>query len=151
MRPGAIVVAVLVGAPLLAGPVLGLPPPGSGAAGAELRKLRGTWKLTALELNGEKQEPGDGGTVIIRGDRLSTADGDQFRLTVDPAADPKVIDLTRLTGDDKGQVLEGIYTLRGETLKLCLYGGGGAKSRPTEFEAKPGSERVLAVLQRQKD
>jgi uncharacterized protein (TIGR03067 family) len=151
MRQGAFVVAVLLAVPLVPAPAVGLPPPGGGAVGAEVRRLQGTWKLTALELNGEKQEPGEGITLVISGDRLTIAEGVRFRLTVDPTADPKVLDLTRLTEDDKGPVLEGIYALRGETLTLCLYGGEGPKSRPTEFEAKPGSGRVLAVLQRQKD
>lgn len=126
--------------------------PGEEPAQREAKALRGTWRLIALELDGEKQAlpeaPAD--RVNISENRIS-ADDECFSYKLDPSANPKLIDMTRLSGGDKGQVLEGIYQLRGDALTICLFGGAGARSRPTEFASNPGSGCALFTLERQKD
>lgn len=116
----------------------------------DIKKLTGMWELESLEANGEKadvsqasQEPAEfvGDKVLINGEEA-------FSIKLDAATDPKIIDFTRLQGDDKGQVLEGIYKLDGDTLTVCAWSGEGTRSRPTEFATKPGSNIVLAVLKR---
>jgi uncharacterized protein (TIGR03067 family) len=125
------------------------PPPPAGA----LKALQGAWRLTALEADGRPIELDEGqrGRVVIRGDRLTADDGEHFSVKVDAAARPPLIDLTRLTGEDQGAVLEGVYRLEGGTLTVCVFGGEGVRSRPTEFGTGPGSGRVLFVLRREGD
>jgi uncharacterized protein (TIGR03067 family) len=114
--------------------------------------VAGGRRLVALELNGVKQElpHGQEDRVLIAGDRM-IADNECFSFKLDPSTDPKLIDLVRLVGRDKGEVLEGIYQLRAEALTICLFGGDGVRSRPTEFSAKARSDRALFTLKRQKD
>ena len=53
------------------------------------------------------------------------------RLTADPAADPKVIDLKFATPD---RTFEGVYAVEKDTLKVCLNGRPeGVKERPSGF------------------
>lgn len=132
---------------LLAGTLF--PPPPAGA----LKALHGAWRLTTVEADGQPVELNEGqhSRVVIRGDRLTTDDGEAFSVTVDAAARPPLIDLTRLTGEDKGAVLEGVYRLAGDTLTVCVFGGDGVRSRPTEIGTRPGSGRVRFVLRREGD
>jgi uncharacterized protein (TIGR03067 family) len=135
---------------VVAGLLLGQAPP-SDTARREAKALQGTWRVTALELDGTKLElPEPPRQVVIDDDRLLDEEA-RFTFQLDVSADPKVIDLVRLTGPDKGQILEGIYRLRGDTLTVFVFGGAGVRARPTAFQAPAGSGRALVTLQRQKD
>ena len=74
------------------------------------------------------------------------------KLSVDPSADPKTIDLTSRGGVSK--VSPGIYRLSedGSKLEICR-GDWGGKKRPTKFSTKPGvgSGSFLTVFKREKD
>jgi hypothetical protein len=48
------------------------------------------------------------------------------------------------------KTFEGIYSLEGDSLRLC-YNFGPDGKRPTSFITKSGSEDILMVLKRQKD
>jgi hypothetical protein len=65
--------------------------------------VAGGRRLVALELNGVKQElpHGQEDRVLIAGDRM-IADNECFSFKLDPSTDPKLIDLVRLVGRDKG-------------------------------------------------
>lgn len=119
----------------------------------EMNQLQGSWKLIALELDGQKVEPDPAETnrIVIRDNKLTPADGDGFTFKIDPTTTLKIIDFTKATGDDKGRVFEGIYRLDGDRLTLCISIGEGVKARPAEFAAEPGSGRALVVLSRRKD
>jgi uncharacterized protein (TIGR03067 family) len=65
---------------------------------------------------------------------------------IDPAKEPKEIDLTRGEGDKKQTIL-GIYKLEGETLTICTSSSG---DRPDEFSSRPGGRCLLRVLTRDK-
>jgi uncharacterized protein (TIGR03067 family) len=137
---------------LLAGLLASAPAPRKDAARDEATKLVGTWVLISCE--------GDTGKVpdeilkkevvrfIIRSDTITmTTNGenkelDQYEL--EPKAKPKTIDLI----DKEGRRALGIYSLEGDTLRICWREGG--KPRPTAFAAKPGYGADLLVLVREK-
>jgi erythromycin esterase len=62
---------------------------------------------------------------------------------IDPAARPRAIDVTITQGAYRGQILQGIYDLDADTLRVCLAMKGGP--RPTEMVSKPGSGYTLTV------
>ena len=121
----------------------------------EMKKLQGNWVRIYVEADGKKsedgkKEPGQAITLTINGDKY---DGETFKL--DPAKNPKHINVS--TVDDKGKAiaLPGIYELKGDVLKLCFpfpFEGKFDKigKRPTEFGSKPGGNDVLEVYQREK-
>ncbi len=121
----------------------------------EMKKLQGTWIRIYMEADGKKSEDGKKElgkaiTLTINGDKY---DGETFKL--DPAKNPKHINMS--TVDDKGKAitLPGIYELKGEVLKLCFpfpFEGKFDKigKHPTEFGSKPGGNDVLEVYQREK-
>jgi uncharacterized protein (TIGR03067 family) len=108
-------------------------------------RLQGPWIVMSLEVNGKPEYTF--GTVTFADDRFDfknkNRDGKaQFRL--DSTQSPKEIDLTNRAGSPT----YGIYSLEGETLKICLAPQGG--ERPKEFASKPRSGQSLFVLKRDK-
>jgi len=121
----------------------------------EKEKLKGTWTVMGLELEGEKIEEDfvkqikllmDGDKITLKGDFPDSDRYGKLTLKLDPSVKPKTIDLTLAA--EKDTTLEGIYQLDGDTWKICLKVSG--KERPTKFETQAGSEMVLATLKRQR-
>ncbi len=112
-------------------------------------RIRGTWKMVSGDKGGEKAPEdlvkrfrltlkADGKLTVV-----AKEDGDQEgTYKLDTGKKPKQIDITV---DDK--MMEGIYELDGDNLKLCVAEAG---SRPTEFKAPEGSKVMLIVLKREK-
>lgn len=118
----------------------------------ELKKFQGKWLLVSLEAEGEKNEIKEENKIVVKDEKVTTQDEQSFSLKLDAKSDPKTIDLTLLTGDEKGKVLEGIYKLKDDELTVCMFGGdGGVKKRPLEFSTKTGSGCLLVVLKRVKE
>jgi uncharacterized protein (TIGR03067 family) len=67
-----------------------------------------------------------------------------FRVA--PASSPPAIDLTMLTGAERGQTAAGIYRLKDSQLTICLAASG--KSRPQTFITFAGSGRTVRVYRR---
>jgi uncharacterized protein (TIGR03067 family) len=67
---------------------------------------------------------------------------------LDPAKDPKQIDAVRTEGANAGETLKGIYTLDGDTYKVCFAAAG--KDRPTAFSTTSGGGHRLIVMKREK-
>jgi uncharacterized protein (TIGR03067 family) len=120
----------------------------------ETEKLQGTWKLVALEQNGNKQPPD-----AIKNDKMIVT-GDKYVLTlggehsegvqkIDPGKDPKWIDATTTKGEGKGQTFLGIYEVDGDTYREC-YGLPG-KERPKAFKTLPGSGQIMFTWRKQTD
>jgi len=70
------------------------------------------------------------------------------QYTLDVSQHPAHIDIVGTEGDDKGRKAQGIYSLKGDTLKICHTLPG--KARPTAFDSTPGSGANFAVWKRQK-
>lgn len=120
------------------------------------RKLiEGTWRVVALEIDGNKSVEedarkltvvnGSDGTWSLRSEGNEISKGTS---TIDPTKKPKTIDFTPTEGEGVGQKYPGIYELGEKTRKLCFAPTG--KGRPTEFSSIPGSEHILVTLEREK-
>ena len=115
------------------------------AVKAETEKLKGTWTIVSEDgfRKGEKW--------VIVGGRIREGERDPVHrfYRLDLRKMPKEIDITIMAQPDGGEpleVLEGIYSLEGDELKLCLASPG--KERPASFPQKPGPGQVL-LLKRQ--
>jgi uncharacterized protein (TIGR03067 family) len=124
----------------------------------ELAKLQGTWRLVAMEANGEKAPDEQVKNVVrkITGDKYEvTRDGKpagKGTMAVDPTKSPKTVDAEATVPTPDGGTrtinISGIYEFDGDTMKTCLADPG--KERPTEFSTKEGSGHRLFVWKKEK-
>jgi RNA polymerase sigma factor (sigma-70 family) len=115
---------------------------------SDQESLRGTWVAVSGEAGGKKLPAGavKSYRIIFGNGKLTlqqAGEGKDGTFKLDPAAKPKTIDLTI----DGGTGL-GIYSLDGDSLKLCVT-ESGTENRPTEFTTKEGSRTILFVFKRQ--
>ncbi len=124
------------------------------AANKELEKLQGTWEEMSCVDDGSEvsAELLQGRKAVIEGDKMTEKHkGEvigQSAIKLDPTRSPKEIDVTPLSGPEKGRVLRGIYSRDGDTLKACFARPG--EDRPTGFSSKAGSGRALLVYKKAK-
>src|SRR5688572_20362886 len=112
--------------------------------------LEGTWVVTSMVENGKPKEELKGdklvfdqaGTVTIKNEKRE----EKGTYKLDPSGKPKAIDIKQA---DSEKPYYGIYTLDGDTLKICMSPDEG-KPRPTEFTAKEGSGLMILELKREK-
>lgn len=119
------------------------------------KRIEGTWRIAALEINGNKSKDedaeklmvvnGSDGTWRLFSEEKQTSKGTS---TFDPTQKPKTIDFTVTEGGGKGNQYLGIYDLRDNKRKLCFAPSG--KDRPTVFASVPGSEHILVIFERVK-
>jgi uncharacterized protein (TIGR03067 family) len=128
------------------------PSPG-GSAGKEVEALQGVWVMRAMEVDGAKIEGPQGGDAVrlfLDGNKYTSKMGqtviEEGTVRLDPGKRPAWIDLAPATGVTKGQVLRGIYLLRGDSLVLCL--ATPPAERPTEFAARQGDNRIVILFKR---
>jgi uncharacterized protein (TIGR03067 family) len=92
----------------------------------------------------------EGAKRILKGNEVTVVVGGQVylkaQIALDPTKKPRAIDYTLTEGENKGEKIQGIYELDGDTLKFCSASPG--KERPTDFTAKEGSGRTLSVWKR---
>ncbi len=117
-------------------------------------QIKGTWRVTALVVDGNRSKEEDARKLTV----INGSDGtwslhsqgkevEKGTSTIDPTKKPKTIDFTPTTGDAKGKLHLGIYELGAKTRKLCFVGPG--KERPTEFVSKAGSGNILVTFERE--
>ncbi len=120
----------------------------------ELKALQGTWKVTAAEQDGDPLDRIVGGTMTIKDNNftIKTAGGTVMKgdLNLDPTKSPRQIDLAHQDGLLKDKNWQGIYELKGDTLKLCYAEADSEKERPTEFKTLKKSRLLLLELKREK-
>ncbi len=117
--------------------------------------IEGTWKIIALEVNGNKAKEedarkltvvnGSDGTWVLYSEDKEVTRGTS---TIDPTKKPKTIDFMATEGNDKDKKHLGIYELGEKTRKLCFAAPG--KERPSEFSSPADSGIILAVFEREK-
>ena len=119
------------------------------------KQIEGTWRIVALEVNGNKANDDDAKKLSV----INGSDGTWTLLsegkeiskgtsTFDPTKKPKSIDFTPTEGEGKGNQYLGIYELGEKTRKMCFAPPG--KERPTGFSSAPGSEIILVTFEREK-
>ena len=125
-------------------------------AQSEVKKLKGTWKTANLIWNGKDYLASGkkGFNFVFKGD-VATIEGNdavqkeyaKIRVKLDLSTMPKMMDITVLGGIQKDAVIESIYELKGDELKICAKVFG--KERPSEFASPAGSSIALLVLKRE--
>jgi uncharacterized protein (TIGR03067 family) len=125
------------------------------AINKDRKQTEGTWRVVALEVNGNKASDEDAKkiTVVNGPDGTWTlfSDGKEVGKgtnSFDPTKKPKTIDFTQTEGDGKGNLYLGIYELGENVRKLCFAPPG--KDRPTEFISMPGTDVILVTFEREK-
>jgi uncharacterized protein (TIGR03067 family) len=109
---------------------------------ADVKKMEGTWTVTAAEKDGKKQAAADvkDKTVKITKDKITCLAGEKteaaYTYTVDTTAKQWTITMKGTEGDHKDKTVKGIVTLDGDTLKICF--SKPDDDAPTKFETKEG-------------
>jgi uncharacterized protein (TIGR03067 family) len=132
----------------------------------EKNALEGTWVVVKAELDGEAFRPLEDAKFVFSKGTLKVeewGDWEKVTLKLDPSRDPKHVDFIPAKGGEKERS-QGIYQLRGDTLKLCMAandaegtatkgkpedagkGRATVKPRPRQFDSKQG---FLLTLKRE--
>jgi RNA polymerase sigma factor (sigma-70 family) len=118
----------------------------------DLTQLQGTWRLVAAEEGGKALPPANFGRNTHWSFEGSTATFESGlrrltgTITLDDTKAPKWIDLTLGKGPEP--VLQGIYELKGDTLRLFLLPPD--VGRPTEFKTREGALQTIGTYERVK-
>jgi uncharacterized protein (TIGR03067 family) len=125
------------------------------AVAKDLQAFKGTWRLSSREVDGKKDSDEEIKDVIMTNDGsapITVRRGDKViaeaTVKLDPAANPKAIDVTFTEGVHKGKTVLGIYEIEGDAFRVCVARPGD--ERPSEFSAKAGSGRTLVAYKREK-
>lgn len=122
----------------------------------ELKALQGKWKAVAMEAGGAplpKDAVPDFSFVAGADGKATAKTPDMefhFTMSVDPKKNPKTMDVSHDSGDQKGKRQYGVYKLEGDKLTVCMTPAGGAEiDRPKDFNTKDGAN-VVFVFERVK-
>ena len=124
----------------------------SAALAGQASELEGAWVCTCATIDGRPLAPEAAAQLrlTLTGNRYQTARGGQVlfdsTFTLDPARQPKQIDLIGTEGELKGKAALGIYKLEGDQLTICYVMPGS--ERPKTFESPPQSGVFLVVWKR---
>src|SRR5262245_30222647 len=122
-----------------------------GTMSKDLENLQGSWRVTALEVDGQTvpmDTLGNAG-IVINGDHfVSTGMGNEYKGTfeVDAKSRPRKLTMKFDTDPEKGNTNLAIYEMKGDTWKLCIATQG--KVRPSRFGTKVGDGFVFETLTR---
>jgi len=116
--------------------------------------IQGTWLVMSATNAGKDFEEGQGpvGDKIVFGKegafKILKKDGSSEeggKYSIEPNKSPKEIDVTTPNGE---MMLKGIYTLKGDDMKIAVTHDGG--DRPGELKSEEGSKTLVVVLKREK-
>jgi uncharacterized protein (TIGR03067 family) len=117
------------------------------------KKMQGSWKPVVAEL-GRKSFPDE----VLKTMKLVVTDGkytvtvgkqtDEGTVRLDPAKEPRAMDIVGTKGPNQGKKIPAIYELKDTTLRICYDLSG--KARPKEFKTRPDTQLFLVEYKRQK-
>jgi uncharacterized protein (TIGR03067 family) len=117
-----------------------------GDATKDQERLQGTWAVKSMRVGGKEVDPPVKETKLtIEGNNWTQTGGkrtERGTYKLDPSKMPKHIDITK-KGDKGSPVLRGIYSLKGDTLKICVPNKGPEGPRPASFDDKDAYEVTL--------
>jgi uncharacterized protein (TIGR03067 family) len=130
--------------------------PKNDAARSDKERIRGTWRLVKVEVNGVEVptfiQPKEGLQATFTSEKWTSnfMEGNGFTFKLDPTGKPKAIDLHPLEDADK--TLLGIYKLDDNGLTICFC-QRGKQERPAALDNywRAESYTALVVLRRQAD
>jgi len=115
----------------------------------ERQKLQGAWKVVSCELSGKSLKRASFSHFVFEDARVTIkerTESHETEYTLDLTKEPKGIVLSAISSQAR-KPTNGIYSLEGETLVICLALQRNAAA-PTELETKAGDSRLLVRLQR---
>ncbi len=116
-----------------------------------VKDLQGDWRPLRAERNGQRESniPSTA-SIVVNGDRFElSGPHDVCKLKLDSSKTPAEIDITFMSGPDKGKTILGIYSLKEGRLTICLPPPSDPSApRPNEFKTKPNDNLELLVLER---
>lgn len=117
------------------------------------KRLQGTWTATRAERDAQAADDVIGHRLTLTANRfrIQSRDGKPLyagTFRVNPAPNPATIDFEHSEGPLKGKAWKGIYTVDGDTLRVCDNAPNLEKGRPTAFEAKAGSGHIFITFTR---
>jgi uncharacterized protein (TIGR03067 family) len=123
--------------------------PAADAPKKDLVKLQGEWVIAALEVNGADVPPDRlAGTVLTVKDDLYTVvfkdTTVRCQITLDPAKDPREIDMLFLDGANKDRTQKGIFRFKDEGFQL-VRGLAPEQNRPRDFATWPESNYFMVT------
>jgi uncharacterized protein (TIGR03067 family) len=119
----------------------------------EEEKLAGAWRVVSVEAGGQAvpQTQFRGLKMTFKGGKFTAQKGagdkQEGTYKLDPSQSPKRIDISRKNGPKEGRDQLGIYSLAGNTLKICTF--GSAKIRPDSFDTRDRPAATLMTLRRE--
>jgi uncharacterized protein (TIGR03067 family) len=134
--------------------LLGADEPKQSESKKDAEALQGSWKLTSVERNGEEISADflQSAKLVVKGERYSVTAGDQSAVAtfkMDASRRPKQIDFTYIEGPQKGETIQGIYEVEGDTYRMCRGLTSGTE-RPTKFAAPADSGLIFVIMKREK-
>jgi uncharacterized protein (TIGR03067 family) len=126
---------------------------------SDLSRLQGSWQVIKWEDESGEQVPAEElkqFTFSFDGDRLTMKKfkddpGTKCQVRLDTSKQPKWVDLGMPSLEAGSTILEGIYSLDGDSLSLCFTSGqtnGVTPPRPTEFKTGPNEKYAVLSLRR---
>ena len=115
--------------------------------------IQGTWLPATAELGGKMFPDEVRKTIklVVKDGKYTVTIGknvDRGTVKLNPAAEPKELDITGTDGPNKGKTILAIYERDGDTLRVCYDLSG--KNRPTAFKTREGTQLFLVTYKREK-
>lgn len=128
--------------------------PAADANATDLAKMQGDWMIASMTNNGLKLSDDEAQTLFrtVAGNRYTIFSFNKpvsrGTFKIDATKKPKTIDSTPASSKPDSKPMLGIYEFNGDTLKICNAPPG--MPRPTDFEAKAGSNQTRIIWQPEK-